>query len=282
VTGDWAVSLHDVAPETWPACRRLLSLLEPFGVPVTLLVVPHFHGDRRLDEDRSFVRALRARVAGGDEVALHGYYHVDDAPAPDTLRGWFARRVLTAAEGEFAALDAVEAGRRLAAGARLLARAGVPPAGFVAPAWLLGAGALAALADTDLAWTSTRDTLYALPSFTAVQAPSLVYSTRSAWRRATSRHWNRWRLARLADEPRLRVALHPAEADHPAVLAEWTGLLGTLARPRRPVLESAWLPVRASASSSPARSPAPAWPAPAAAGSDPCRRGSLPRPSPSR
>ena len=263
---EWAVSLHDVAPETWPACRRLLAMLEPFGVPVTLLVTPHFHGGRRVDEDPAFVRAVRARLGRGDEVVLHGYYHVDDGPLPSSPRDWFARRVLTASEGEFAALDAAEAVRRLRAGTRLLARLGLSPAGFVAPAWLLGDGARAALAATALAYTCTRDVLYALPSFEAVRAPSLVYSTRAAWRRSASRRWNRRRLVTLTDEPRLRVALHPAEAGHPGVLDDWTDLLRALALARRPVLESSWLPLSARASSAPARPPAPASPERAAAG----------------
>jgi predicted deacetylase len=266
VTRDWAVSLHDVAPDTWPACARLLALLEPFGAPVTLLVTPHFHGRRRVDEDPGFVRALRRRVARGDEIALHGYYHLDDAPPPATLRDWWSRRVLTASEGEFAAIGTVEARRRLAEGARMLARVGLAPKAFVAPAWLLGDAARSALAETSLPYTCTRDELYALPSFESIRAPSLVYSTRAAWRRTVSRHWNRRRLARLAGEPRLRIALHPAEAAHPAVLDDWTDLLATLARSRQAVLESAWLPVRASASSAPAHPRAPASPAPAAAG----------------
>jgi uncharacterized protein len=282
VIRDWAVSLHDVAPDTWPACERLLSMLDPFGVPVTLLVTPHFHRGRRIDADEAFVRSIRHRVSRGDDVVLHGYFHLDAAGPPTGLREWFLRRVLTASEGEFAAIDAAEARRRIAVGAGLLQAAGLQPAGFVAPAWLLGAGAREALAESALAYTCTRDVLYALPSFEAVRAPSLVYSTRAAWRRVASRHWNRRRLAMLSSEPRLRAALHPADAAHPAVLDDWTSLLGTLARTRRPVLESSWLPVRASAASAPARPPGPASPARAAAGSGPCRRGSLPRRSPCR
>jgi predicted deacetylase len=279
MTQDWAVSLHDVAPDTWPACARLLELVEPFGAPVTLLVTPHFHGRCRIDEDPAFVRALRRRVARGDEIALHGYFHLDDGTPPATVGDWFRRRVITASEGEFAAIGAADARRRLADGTRLLARQGLSAKGFVAPAWLLGGGARTALTETSLAYTSTRDELYALPSFEAVRAPSLVYSTRASWRRAASRHWNRRRLARLAAEPRVRVALHPADAAYPEVLQEWTDLLGALARARQAVLESAWLPVRTPSASAPARPRGPASPVRAAAGSFPCRRGSLPLPS---
>lgn len=242
---DWAVSLHDVAPDTWPACEQVLALLRPFDVPVTLLVTPHYHRRQRADSVPGFAAALRARVAHGDEVVLHGYSHLDDGPTPRTLRDWVDRRLLTASEGEFAALDAAEARRRLEAGARMVARMGLAPAGFVAPAWLLGAGGREALASTSLRYTSTRDALHSLPSFAPIRAPSLVYSTRTAWRRGFSREWNRRRLVRLANEPRIRAALHPAEASFPEVLAEWRELLTALHSRRRPVLESAWLPAAA-------------------------------------
>jgi predicted deacetylase len=235
------VSIHDVAPATWPECEALLALLAPFGVHTTLLVTPHYRGGVRLDAAREVATALRERTRGGDEVVLHGYYHRDDGPPPRSARDWAMRRLWTDREGEFAALDASDAARRLSRGAAILRRVGLEPAGFVAPAWLLGRGAQAALRASALRYTCTRDLLLALPGFEPVRAPSLVYSTRAAWRRVLSRHWNRHRLDALELEPRVRVALHPAEARYPRVLAEWRVLLERLAAERRGVLETSWL-----------------------------------------
>jgi predicted deacetylase len=240
----WAVSLHDVAPATWPDCERLLDVVAPYGIPVTLLVTPHLHRGITADADAAFVAALHDRVARGDEIVLHGYAHVDDAPAPTRPADWVRRRLLTDAEGEFAALDAREAARRLEQGKAMLTRIGLAPIGFVPPAWLLGDGARIALSGTTLAYTSTRDRLYALPEFEAVVAPSLVYSTRAAWRRTASRYWNRARLWQRRGADRVRVALHPAEARYERVLDEWRRLFDALATPRTPVLETAWLPRR--------------------------------------
>lgn len=240
----WSLSLHDVAPATWPECAALLEFVAPYAVPVTLLVTPDFHGRGRVDADPAFVAALRARLAAGDEIVLHGLRHVDEGPAPRSPAEWLRRRILTASEGEFAALDAREAARRLDEGLACLARAGLPVAGFVPPAWLLGPGARAALAKSTIAYTSTRDRLYRLPDFAAVDAPSLVWSTRAAWRRTVSRHWNARRLATHRGAPRLRVALHPAEARYPTVLADWARLLDVLAATRSPALETAWLAPR--------------------------------------
>ena len=79
------VALHDVAPETWPQCAALLDLLDGLGVsPLTLLVVPDWHARGRIDADAGFVRAIEHRRARGDEIALHGYFHRDDAPPPRT------------------------------------------------------------------------------------------------------------------------------------------------------------------------------------------------------
>jgi uncharacterized protein len=246
-TRAWSASLHDVAPATWPQCQQLLDLLAAWSIPVTLLVVPDLHGSGRSDRDRSFIAALHRRVAIGDEVVLHGFTHRDESPAPRTPGDWWRRRVLTAAEGEMAAVDEAEATRRIDSGSVLLASAGLPPAGFVAPAWLLGAGARAALTRSGLAYTATRDELVSLPKWAVFAAPSLVYSTRTPLRRAVSRVWNAHRVRVLAGSPLVRVALHPADAQHPRVLGHWRSLLSALASDRSPVLESRWLRERLAA-----------------------------------
>lgn len=247
---DWAVSIHDVAPATQGECERLLELLAPYATPITLLVTPHYRRGTRLDAARACTEWLRGRVARGDEVALHGYYHVDDGPPPRSPRDWAMRRLWTDREGEFAALDAHTARTRLDAGCALLRDAGLPPAGFVPPAWLLGRGARTALPGSGLAYTSTRDALLRLPDFTPLRAPSLVYSTRAGWRRRLSRHWNERRLALLVREPRLRLALHPVDTRHPQVLTEWRRLLDVVAHSRRATLETGWLSPTASATAS--------------------------------
>jgi predicted deacetylase len=240
VTLRYAVSIHDVAPATWAHCEALLALL-PRGCPATLLVVPHYLGGTAVEEDAAVVAALRERVCRGDEVVLHGYYHLDDAPAPRNLIAWFRRRIYTAAEGEFEAIDVDTARIRIAQGLASLRRAGLAPRGFIAPAWLLGNAARTALAEFGLGYTCSRDALEPLPQGTPVPAPSLVWSSRSAWRRAASRLWNRRRLRVAAHAPLLRVALHPADACHPAVMQVWREVLAELAHKRQPVLESACL-----------------------------------------
>jgi predicted deacetylase len=232
-----AVSLHDVAPATWPACQRVLAAIDAVAVraavrvPVALLVVPRFRGVDSA-RDAQFIGAVEARLAQGDEAVLHGWTHVDDQPLRrpfDLLR----RRVYTAGEGEFAALDRMEALRRVHAGVGWFAARGWPLRGFVAPAWLMSRGARAALADTPLAYAGTRRELLLLAAGDRLFAPSMCWSTRSAWRRALSSPVNALLAGLNVRRPLLRLALHPHDADHPRVLRSWqAALLAALASRR--------------------------------------------------
>jgi len=224
------VSLHDVAPTTWSRCETMLAALAKVAaVPHTLLVVPDYH--RRGDGLAPWYRAaLAAQLEAGDELALHGLFHLDDAPAPTALRDWLRRRVLTCGEGEFAALARDEAAARLRAGEAWFRDAGWPLYGFIAPAWLLGPGAWQALDDSPFTYTTTLGHFHLLHPRRAVAAPCIVYSTRSRWRRELSLARN----ARLThhDAPLARVALHPDDALHPAVVHQAQRLLEKLLQQR--------------------------------------------------
>lgn len=223
------IALHDVAPATWPQCEALLDLLDGLGAsPLTLLVVPDWHARGRIDADRGFVRAIERRRARGDEIALHGYYHRDDAPPPRAPWDWLRRRVLTAGEGEFAALSVDLAEARLRRGRDLFARLDWPVEGFVAPAWLAGAGAHEAMRRVGLRWTSTHTALVDLDDERRIAAPCLTASPRSRWRRAASGAWLRAGARLVARAPLLRIGLHPADAAHPQLVAVWRELLTRL------------------------------------------------------
>src|SRR3569623_444309 len=134
------------------------------------------------------------------------------------------------------------ASRRLLRGWDMLTRRlHWPIAGFVAPAWLLGPGARAALTQLPFRYTTTLRSIYRLPDWHETAAPSLVYSVRSAWRRALSRRWNRWLYSRSANLPLLRAGLHPADADHPDVVDDWCALLQRALEQRRPPTKRDWV-----------------------------------------
>ncbi|MBJ9976856.1 DUF2334 domain-containing protein [Pseudomonas sp. S75] len=240
--------LHDVAPETWADYQPFVEAVDALGsVPMTWLVVPDFHHRNPLSGSPTFCRLLDRRLALGDELALHGFYHADDGPAPHGPREFFMRRIYTH-EGEFYALDRSDARERLEAGLALFARQGWPVAGFVAPAWLMSEGTREALRGLPLRYTSTPQHLHILPDFTAIQAPGLVWSARSAWRRGLSRALCDWQARRWQSAETLRLGLHPVDMRHASSRDYWLRTLRQLLEQgREPLTKSAWLERRLSA-----------------------------------
>lgn len=215
------VSIHDVAPDTWPQCERLLQAVQAVAeIPLTWLVVPAYHRSQEADTSLRMQRGLDQRVAAGDALALHGLSHLDEGPAPQDWRQRFIRHVYTTSEGEFSAIDADEARHRIDLGLAWFKQRDWPVAGFVAPAWLLGPGAWCALRDYDFQYTTTLRYLYALPSRHALYAPSLVYAARNSSGRTLSRWRNQLLMHNLATQPLVRLGLHPADAAYPELLRD--------------------------------------------------------------
>jgi hypothetical protein len=234
------VVLHDVAPQTWDAYRPFAAFADRLGVPLTLLVVPDFHHAGDLRRHPRFVSAMNARLARGDEIALHGYFHADDLPLRGDPVDFFMRRIYTH-EAEFYRLDATGARERLQRGLDLFAQLGWQAAGFVAPAWLPGAGTGAALAGLPLRYTSTSETLVDLQWNRTHPAPGLVWSARSPWRRGLSRLVNLALLHRHRDAPLLRLGLHPVDMRHASARRFWNDTLTHLLTSRAPLTKSTWL-----------------------------------------
>lgn len=241
------IALHDVAPATWPQCERLLAMLDELGAsPVALLVVPDFHGLGRIEDDPKFIAAIEQRIRRGDEIALHGYTHRDDAAPPKNPWQWFRRRVMTAGEGEFSELDRQEARRRIRRGMDAMSRVDWQVEGFVAPAWLASAGTWQALAASSLRYTSTHTALVDLRGG-SIAAPCITVSSRSIWRRVASRLWMRVSALAVRHAAIVRIGLHPVDADHVRMMAAWRKLLTELLRDRVVATKIATIEAAASA-----------------------------------
>jgi predicted deacetylase len=224
------VVLHDVAGSTLAGCERVIEAVAAVApLPQTLLAVPRHHGQAPTP---AFEQWLGARQAGGDELALHGWTHLDEG-VPHGPLDRLRRRVYTRGEGEFWALDRAEATARLAAGRAWFAQHGWPLHGFVAPAWLLGAAARAAVREQGFEYTSTLRHIELLPGGERITSQSLVYSTSSAWRRQASIAWARAVAASQASNPVLRLELHPRDADATDVRRSWQRALEAALQRRR-------------------------------------------------
>jgi predicted deacetylase len=234
--------LHDVAPSTWADYQPFVEAVDALGdVPMTWLVVPDFHRHDALDANPAFRQVLDARVARGDELALHGYYHDDQEPMPNNPRDWFMRRVYTH-EGEFYRLSREAALARLHAGLDMFQRYDWPVHGFVAPAWLMSDGTRQALRELPLSYTSDPQHLYRLPDFSAIDAPGLVWSARSAWRRGLSKILSEQREQRWREASVIRLGLHPVDMRHRFSRDYWLHTLQRLlAEGRVPLTKIDWL-----------------------------------------
>jgi uncharacterized protein len=239
-----AIAVHDVSPATWRECRELLAMLDDAGAaPISLLVIPHYHYHAFVPRDRAFVRAMDARLARGDELVLHGCFHVDDAPPPRDPGAWFARRVLTRSEGEFAALDTRAAAWRIARGIAMFRDLGWPLYGFVPPAWLMSAGTRAALAGCAhrFDYVTSRSGVFHLPDWRFEPTANLWYSPRTAPRRALSMCAIHQELRRARSLPLLRLSLHPQDVRVPGVLRHWQRLVRDALALRAPVTKHGWV-----------------------------------------
>ena len=236
------VSLHDVSPRTHAGCERILCELRALGVGAcSLLVIPDHHRRGHFLDDAAFCTWLRAQVQRGHEAVIHGYFHQRARRDGESAIQKMTTRIYTADEGEFYDIDR-EAARTLVSRARdEFRKTGLDPRGFIAPAWLLGAEAGAALRELEIEYTTRLGSVLDLRTGTTHRSQSLVWSVRSGWRRATSRVWNAFLFKRLAANPLMRISIHPADIEHAAIWRQIRALVGRALATREAFTYQTWL-----------------------------------------
>lgn len=208
------VSIHDVTPAFRAEVETLDAMCAAVGAVPALLVVPDWHGRWPLEGSADFVAWVRGRARDGAEIVLHGERH-DEVGLP---RGWrdavraFGR---TAREGEFLTLDYPAARERIARGIARLTALGLPPVGFVPPAWLAREATHRAAADLGLSFTEDETGVRLLASGRKLAAPAVRWSSRTALRAAGSVVVAAGRRLVQGGAPVVRIALHPADLRHP-------------------------------------------------------------------
>ncbi|HEV2096282.1 MAG TPA: polysaccharide deacetylase family protein [Chthoniobacterales bacterium] len=236
------VSLHDVAPATVEASRKMLSTLSRLGVRVTsLLVVPDYHRQGRSVEDPAFVAWLRAMQADGHEVVIHGYFHMRPRQGDENWRAKFITRFYTQDEGEFHDLSYEEAFARITRARDEFAEARVPTHGFIAPAWLLSAAGEKAARAAGMQYTTRLASVRDLVTGRETRARSLVYSARNAWRRNLSLCWNKTLCTALGAAPLVRLSIHPCDIRHHQIWMQITRFAEKLASERRATTYYDWV-----------------------------------------
>ncbi len=230
------VSIHDVSPLTQASCARILDDLREIGVPIaSLLIIPNHHQRAPVTDHREFQGWLKAKVNEGHEPILHGYFHARSPKHTDAGLVKFTNQIYTAGEGEFYDLDRLEASRRLRLGLNDLEFLQRPISGFVAPAWLLGFEAEAAVRQVGFRYITTIGSVNVFDGVHRYVSRSLVWSTRSSWRRMASLAWNQGLVARLREKTLLRIAIHPSDREIPMVWSQVKSVVVSSLEDRRPL-----------------------------------------------
>jgi predicted deacetylase len=227
------VSIHDVSPKFESQVDRLIALVtRRMDVPrLAMLVVPDHWGEAPIVPGSAFATRLRDWADQGVEMFLHGWYHRDVAEHRNAADRFRARH-MTAGEGEFLGLDQATAARRMRDGKALLEDVlGRPLAGFVAPAWLYGPGALAAAKDCGFALLEDHMRVWSpVTGATLCRGPVITWASRSRSRIASSLAVAAAARALLPRRRGMRLAVHPGDVGVPALVSSIDRTIGALAR----------------------------------------------------
>ena len=236
------VSLHDVCRRHFAASREIIEELHALGVHAcSLLVIPNRHHEGHFADDPEFCNWLRLQKDAGCEIVAHGYFHARPARSGESLISRWTTAVYTAGEGEFYDLDFSTADTLLRKIRAEFAGAGFEPGGFIAPAWLLSAGAEAALRGQEWEYTTRLTTVTDFLSDRIFRSQSLVWSVRTPWRSRISTLWNASLFRWLVRNPLLRVSIHPVDRDHPRIWRQIRALLTAALEEREPLTYHAWI-----------------------------------------
>jgi len=230
------VSIHDVGPRFEAQVDALADRLGRLlgQMRFAMLVVPNHWGEAPLAGNRAYQAKLRRWAEAGVEMIVHGWFHRDDSAHGNALTRLKARH-MTAGEGEFLGLDRTEALRRMADGRRLIEDVvGRAVTGFVAPAWLYGEGARAALVEAGFAIAEDHLRVWR-PATGEVLArgPVITWASRSRPRVASSLAVAALARRALDAQRVVRVAVHPGDTGVPSLLASIDRTLDVMAPRRR-------------------------------------------------
>lgn len=216
------LSIHDVSPRFESAVDRLQSHLCRHAPEdrIALLVVPNYWGETPITAGSPFATRLRAWAERGTEIFLHGWFH-RDLSGRRTSAARFKASYMTAGEGEFLGLDRAGAVKLMLDGRALLEDiTGRDVAGFIAPAWLYGPGALEALADCRFALAEDHwKVWHPVTGRILSRSPVLTWASRSPSRIASSLFVARALPPLLRRLSVARIGVHPGDTGVPALMA---------------------------------------------------------------
>ncbi len=227
-------SIHDVAPRFEQQIDALAEFLEDRigSLTFSMLVVPDHWGSSPITPGSAFATKVRKWSDAGVDIFLHGWLHKDEVTHRG-VDGWKARH-MTAREGEFLGLSYERSLQRIVDGRALLEDiCGRPLAGFVAPAWLYGRGALKALETAKIQMAEDHLKVWDPTTGRALaRGPVITWASRSPARTNSSLALARAARILLRNLEVLRIALHPGDVGNPAIMQSADKTLRLMGRDR--------------------------------------------------
>ncbi len=216
MSGEFVVSVHDVAPATGGETAEWLAALDARGVPCTLLLIPGpYGGGPRLAEDRRLVACLHEAAERGHELSLHGFRH-EGVPGGPPWRN-AVNQVLARGAGEFWSLTTEHAAELLRQGLAELNGAGMDVVGFTPPGWLASPGTRRALASLGFAYWTSHLAVHDLTGGPSRRMPALSHRPGGAGERTGARLMVAAARFFARTGTPFRIALHPADLARPGL-----------------------------------------------------------------
>jgi uncharacterized protein len=229
------VSFHDLSPHSQQICESVLNDLRGIGIEQTsLLATPQWHDKERIDAYPACLEWMKNREAEGHEISLHGYTHKTETVSGGIISQVMGR-IYTASEGEFYQIEYQEAQKRIHEGLSILRSKGLTIEGFTPPAWLLSPDGRRALVNAGLIYSTELQHIDLLSINERLFAPTIVFSSRSAWRRLVSVRWVHFWAWCNRNRPIIRLAIHPIDWQYPTIRETIMQIAEKLVKTRTPI-----------------------------------------------
>lgn len=206
------LSLHDVAPASFPESVFWVEELERRSLRATLLVIPGPWRGAEMRPGSRFASWLLEKERAGHEIGLHGWSHQQERPGP----AW--ARALARGAAEFAGLPSTEQRRRVEAGVRRLGESGLNPVGFTPPGWVSG-GVGAPVAEVGLRYITSHGSILDFGTGRRHRIPVVCHRPGSVLARPGALVLRAGVMASRVTAIPLRLAIHADDAGDPWLVA---------------------------------------------------------------
>lgn len=224
------IAVHDVTASSYEQIEKIHSFLSALGIKkATYLIIPKYHDKESIHDIKDKLKILTS----GQEIALHGYTH----KGKYTPR-YSVMKLITDGEGEF--ISYADLKERLARGIGLLQEAGIPPIGFIPPAWLIHKKDISFLNSYPFKFLNTRHFIYDLVNKKRYFAPVVTYSSRGLLQTLSIAVF-KVHLALIEPCRLIRIAIHPNDIDTPTKMHILKDVLIRLKKSREEILFSEFI-----------------------------------------